>query len=122
MKLSSISFLAAAIAAIAGSAAAAPTLHPMEQNSFERDVDIYSRAGFMYNDRHHRDHRKVSQEANDAMVDCVAATDHARKKGDEFLTAGHELDVAVLREIKKEHDKRAGIREKGRDKREGQIT
>ena len=81
MKLSSISLIAAALAAIVGSVAAAPTFRP-----FERDVDIYSRAN-------HQELKSLRDAAH-----------HARKHGlhtdaEHYDKAAERLEAALHNQL-----------------------
>jgi len=80
MKFSSISLIAAALAAIASSATAAPMPRP-----FERDVDIYSRTT---QDVEHSTREKIHKEA---FITCLQACHAARKMGD--CVDGHWHDA-----------------------------
>jgi len=83
MKLSSISLIAA-LAAIVGSVAAAPTFRP-----FERDVDIYSRANYQQQLKTLRD-----------------AAHHAREHG--FHTDAEHYDKLAVRPEAALHNQLAG--------------
>jgi len=111
MKLS-ISLIAIALAVIAGSAVAAPTLYPMERTSFERDVDIYSRgtqsqyedkhAASQYTEQHHTDHGKVAGWAHEAMTSCSKAMRLAVRKQDHKEATSQEM---ALTEVERLHHK-----------------
>ena len=93
MKLASISLIAAALATIAGNAAAAPAaLRPAEKNSFEChgvDVDIYSRG-------------LRSNPAGHAIERCELATKLAREAGQVELAEHHENFIPMLEHLKNE--------------------
>jgi len=89
MKLSSISLIAAALAIIAGSTAAAPAaLRPAEKNLFERDVDIYSR-GLHY-----------EPEADRAVKCATLAIQLARQAGQQKVAEHHEKYLPRLQGLK----------------------
>ena len=93
MKLSSISLIAAALAAIMGSAATAPTVHPVEQNSLEGDVNIYTRGQFLSNLRNYpKHHQEVAKEAEAAIEIC--------KKALELASQHHDTDSEVIKRLK----------------------
>jgi len=124
MRLS-ISLIAVALAAIAGSAVAAPALYPIERTSFERDVDIYSRGtqskyteqhnhhshqegdkhaapASQYTERHHRDHEELAKQADNAITTCSRATRLAVRAHD--LTEAESQEMAQT-EVERLHDK-----------------
>jgi len=103
MKLSSISLIATALAAIAGSAIAAPAFRPVEKNSFDRAVDIHSRGMYLYNDKHHKDHRKVSKEAGKGITLCTTAADCARGANKDLVAGFHDKAVEKLQDLQDKH-------------------
>ena len=89
MKLSSISFIATALAAIIGSATAAPIPRP-----FERDVNIYSRA-------HPDEHEWAAERHYNAAYNAWDASNKAEEanlhKTAALLEVHKELNLADMR-------------------------
>jgi len=89
MKLSSISFIATALAAIIGSATAAPTPRP-----FERDVNIYSRA---HRDEHEWAAERHYHAAYNAWDTSNKAEEANLHKTAALLEVHKELNLADMR-------------------------
>jgi len=103
MKLSSISLIAVALAAIMGSAAAAPALRPVERNLFERGVNIYSRASNEL-EQHQKDHKKVADEAFQAIMLCRQVTNLARQRDNPVLAGCfNRASIPELADLRAKH-------------------
>ena len=105
MRFSSISLIATALAAIAGSAIAAPALRPVEKNLFDRAVDIFSRGNFLFDEKHHQDHRKVSKEAGKGITLCTTAAGCARGANKDLVAGFHDKAVGKLQALQDGHKK-----------------
>ena len=101
MKLSSISLIAVALAAIMGSAATAPTLCPVERNLFERGVNIYSRASHEL-EQHQEDHKEVAVKALQAITLCRQAI---ARQPDNLVLAGafNRFSIPELAKLRAQH-------------------
>jgi len=109
MKLSSISLIAVALAAITGSTAAPSALRPVERNLFERGVNVYSRGLPTFTKPHHMDHEKVCRKAKHAIALYNEVTNLASQKGDSALATCSRGSVPELRRIHEKHQKQLQI-------------
>jgi len=100
MKLSSTSLIAAALAALAGSASAAPAPRPLDQDLFGRGVVIYNR-GYPV---HPYDHKTLAVHLHHAADINDHAAEYADQKQWSEPFARHAIDAQSLRKLAKLHE------------------